>query len=262
MPKPDLQTPQPATAEERRALVPDEAPAVPPREEIEALSKRYEDLVTDLLNNMPDTPLRERVLRHLKESNTAMLALSGKIDRDQLTNLFSLEKGVYEYQKLREVLPSRIDYSTALIMVDLDGFKAINDNFSHDIGDLCLQAFAKALITSTQNRAHQFAVRPHGDEFIIVLGSIPTAEASMVGQRFHEQVTKAFKSNIIELEKELKAKNQIKTNHKLPITASMGMATVDHTSFTGTESEFQRLKQIADLKCNEAKRSGKAMLVI
>lgn len=252
---------RPKDTPDRRAQASNTVPAVPPREEIEALSANYENLVTDILNNMPDTPLRERVLRQLQESNTAILALSGKIDRDQLTNLFSLEKGIYEYKKLREALPSQIESSTAVIMVDLDGFKAINDNFNHEIGDLCLQAFAKALIISTQNRAYQFAMRPHGDEFIVVLGSIPTAEVTTVGKRFHDQVSKAFKANILELEKQLKSSNQIGFNHRLLITASMGMATIDHTSFTGTQSEFQKLKTIADLKCNESKRSGKNMII-
>ena len=63
----------------------------------------------------------------------------------------------------------------ALIMIDLDDFKAINDVHGHQVGDLCLQTLASTL--RRQVRASDFCARYGGDEFLVALTCQDRAEA-------------------------------------------------------------------------------------
>jgi diguanylate cyclase (GGDEF)-like protein/PAS domain S-box-containing protein len=70
----------------------------------------------------------------------------------------------------------------ALLFLDLDGFKHINDSFGHDVGDQLLQEVAKRLRQNT--READTVARMGGDEFIVILGKINAAEdAAIVAQK-------------------------------------------------------------------------------
>ncbi|OMH33617.1 bifunctional diguanylate cyclase/phosphodiesterase [Motiliproteus sp. MSK22-1] len=77
----------------------------------------------------------------------------------------------------------------AVLFLDLDGFKDINDSFSHQMGDLFLKEFAKAL--SSQIRASELVARLGGDEFAIVSGDFEEGEdAAILAQRITDLVSK------------------------------------------------------------------------
>jgi diguanylate cyclase len=56
----------------------------------------------------------------------------------------------------------------ALIVMDVDGFKAINDTYGHNVGDAALRAIATELLQAL--RPYDLCVRYAGDEFIVVVG--------------------------------------------------------------------------------------------
>src|SRR5262249_2583301 len=62
----------------------------------------------------------------------------------------------------------RLKSEVALIVMDVDGFKAINDTYGHSVGDHALRAVADALQNPV--RSYDLCVRYAGDEFILVLG--------------------------------------------------------------------------------------------
>ncbi|MGY1811297.1 diguanylate cyclase domain-containing protein [Blastococcus sp. SYSU D00820] len=76
---------------------------------------------------------------------------------------------------------------TCVLIVDLDGFKAINDEHGHPMGDAVLVAFAERLTSVL--RASDTAARLGGDEFSIVCENTELAEAEVLAQRLRTTVT-------------------------------------------------------------------------
>ena len=72
----------------------------------------------------------------------------------------------------------------SLLVIDLDGFKAINDTHGHAAGDACLQHFT--LMAQTRLRPGDMLARTGGDEFCIVLPSSTLREGAMIARRILE----------------------------------------------------------------------------
>jgi diguanylate cyclase (GGDEF)-like protein len=72
----------------------------------------------------------------------------------------------------------------ALLVVDLDGFKAINDTHGHAAGDACLQHFT--LMAQTRLRPGDMLARSGGDEFCILLPASTLREGAMIARRVLE----------------------------------------------------------------------------
>ena len=72
----------------------------------------------------------------------------------------------------------------ALLVIDLDGFKAINDTHGHAAGDACLQHFT--LMAQTRLRPGDMLARTGGDEFCVVLPSSTLREGAMIARRVIE----------------------------------------------------------------------------
>jgi diguanylate cyclase (GGDEF)-like protein len=69
----------------------------------------------------------------------------------------------------------------ALLVIDLDGFKAINDTHGHAAGDACLQYFT--LMAQTRLRPGDMLARTGGDEFCVVLPASTLREGAMIARR-------------------------------------------------------------------------------
>ena len=79
---------------------------------------------------------------------------------------------------------ARSEEPFALLVVDLDGFKAINDSHGHAAGDACLQHFT--LMAQTRLRPGDVLARTGGDEFCILLPASTLREGAMIARRVLE----------------------------------------------------------------------------
>jgi diguanylate cyclase (GGDEF)-like protein len=75
----------------------------------------------------------------------------------------------------------RSNEAFALLVIDLDGFKGINDTHGHAAGDACLQHFT--LMAQTRLRAGDMLARTGGDEFCVVLPASTLREGAMIARR-------------------------------------------------------------------------------
>ena len=83
----------------------------------------------------------------------------------------------------------RTQSSLALILLDIDDFKAFNDEFGHVSGDEALQQLARVL--QSQARAYDRVARYGGEEFAIVLPDTTMAEALCMAERIRQEVQDA-----------------------------------------------------------------------
>ena len=93
---------------------------------------------------------------------------------DHLTGLYN--RSGYDY------FISHLDLSeTALIIIDVDKFKGVNDNLGHETGDRILVKVANAIRDSF--RAHDYVCRLGGDEFAVILQNVDTVSVSTVAKK-------------------------------------------------------------------------------
>lgn len=92
-------------------------------------------------------------------------------------------------QSLAEARRNR--QTSAVMFLDLDGFKTINDQHGHEFGDLVLKATADRI--KTEIRETDTVARIGGDEFVIILSSLPEIEiANRIAANVIEQIARPF----------------------------------------------------------------------
>jgi len=105
--------------------------------------------------------------------------------RDPLTDLFN--QRVFNDMMSYEIKRAdRHEYSFALMVIDCDNFKPINDNFGHAFGDKFLQTIADIL--EQEKRPEDVAARYGGDEFTIILPECDENGALTVAKRIAERI--------------------------------------------------------------------------
>jgi diguanylate cyclase (GGDEF)-like protein len=105
--------------------------------------------------------------------------------KDSLTGLANPR--ALQFQVARELGRARRTGSHfALVLLDLDEFKTINDTYGHLTGDRALQKVAKVLQTTT--RPYDMCIRYGGDEFVVLLAGCDLAEAEERRRTFQEAV--------------------------------------------------------------------------
>jgi diguanylate cyclase (GGDEF)-like protein/PAS domain S-box-containing protein len=127
---------------------------------------------------------------------------------------------------------------SSLLMIDLDGFKEINDTLGHAAGDLVLQAVAYRI--SERMRDTDLVARLGGDEFAALLPSTPRAGAEVLA------------IDVVQTVRELQV--DIGDGRLAGVTASVGVAS---TSELPDEADEDTLLAVADAAMYEAKRTGR-----
>lgn len=127
----------------------------------------------------------------------------------------------------------------ALLFIDIDGFKPINDNFGHDVGDKVLIAIAQRMRGSVA--AGDFIARLGGDEFVVLLHDVNNSDkAEQVAIRILEKIGATMNFN----------------QHQCKVGASIGIALFPLHGQSG-----EMILTAADNAMYQAKRSGKNRVV-
>jgi diguanylate cyclase (GGDEF)-like protein len=162
---------------------------------------------------------------------------SAQFKKESITDYLT---GLYNRRHLNERLKEIINSSQrnltpiSLIMVDIDHFKVINDNYGHDAGDLILKSISHVLIDSV--RASDIAARVGGEEFCLILPNTDIDGAMLLSKRMCKKIE--------DIETEYK-------HEKLKVTASFGVSEVDIN-----KSVDEALKN-TDIALYESKLNGR-----
>ena len=169
---------------------------------------------------------------NLKESNQLLQQLA---QTDPLTELHN-RRHMMDTLEAEFDRSSRVGSPFALLMVDLDHFKRVNDTYGHQLGDKVLQSTAweiRALL-----RQYDSAARFGGEEFALLLPETTLSGANLVAERLRQGI------NNIEFAGPLS---------KLKISISVGVAAIPHARIS-TVSDLVRM---ADDALYAAKRNGR-----
>ena len=168
-----------------------------------------------------------------------LVALREKVDFDSLTRLHN--RGAFD-----DVLAKQIDFSflsgqpMALIMIDLDHFKQINDTYGHPGGDAVLREVAKTLFKLFPRRS-DFIARYGGEEFALILVDAEPHDVERLGERVLHAV------RTLEVE--------YLDNH-ITATCSVGIATCTF------QDSAETLVRRADQALYQAKNAGRDRLMV
>jgi len=176
---------------------------------------------------------QERISSQLKESKEHFRHAAF---HDTLTNLPNRALLAENLKFVIERAKQHEDYQFAVLFLDLDRFKNVNDSLGHSIGDQLLIAMARRLESCT--READLVARLGGDEFAVLLDGIPDQnEAAKMAQRIQEKLQSPFNLS----------------GHEVFTTTSIGIA----LSSTGYDHPENMLRD-ADTAMYRAKAQGKA----
>lgn len=127
------------------------------------------------------------MLRMINAEQTNHIA--ARTDRlTELPNRIHLEERLAEFCERMARVPGSSPF--AVLCLDLDGFKAVNDQHGHAAGDALLRAVAGRVIQAVRER--DIACRIGGDEFVFLLPDTSAAEASFVASRLIAAISRPF----------------------------------------------------------------------
>jgi diguanylate cyclase (GGDEF)-like protein len=156
--------------------------------------------------------------------------------------------GLYNRFYLNKVLEKEFDIAKkngwpfAVVFLDLDHFKRVNDTYGHPAGDHVLQQTAQLLLKCTRDT--DVVARYGGEEFVIILQGSGKDATSIVADR----ILRTFRKN----------RHQVAPNREITVTASVGIATQREN---GNFSSATELLRAADVAVYAAKRRGRDRVV-
>lgn len=174
-----------------------------------------------------------RMVRNMSEMQSS---LQWQAWHDPLTRL-SNRGGLFNQAKKLTAYSQQTGEPIAVIQIDLDYFKQVNDRHGHQAGDRVLTHVAR-LISNTL-RANDVAGRIGGEEFCVIIPNATLAQAAEIAERIRTRI--AAKEILLP------------KGRTLRITASLGVS----SGVVDDRVNFELLQSIADNRLYHAKRSGR-----
>ncbi len=180
-----------------------------------------------------------RLRETLLELETSRMNLYNLSVRDELTGLYNRRFFTESlYKTVERAIREKRDFS--IMMIDLNGFKAINDTYGHHVGDLVLKGFSDVLKRAV--RASDIAARYGGDEFVVLLNSASADECAQVAERIKEM------------------SRDIKTEEAPELKFSVSVGCASYSEVAGSEDPAESLLKLADQRMYKDKLGQKKAL--
>ncbi len=205
-------------------------------------SKEISLLYDELRNSKQQVLYHQSQLEQTVASRTNEL----KIANEKLTQLAEIDGLTQVYNRryfdekfnFIQKLSYRNKQTLALVMLDLDNFKLVNDNHGHLIGDQCLRVTSK-LMKSEFSRDTDMVARYGGEEFLILISGLSNSNLEYKLDKLRNNIAEAVIYD--------------KANKAFKITVSMG-AIIASASFSKDAGDWIK---VADLCLYKAKKSGR-----
>ncbi|WP_270501821.1 cellulose biosynthesis regulator diguanylate cyclase DgcQ [Kluyvera ascorbata] len=176
------------------------------------------------------------IRRMVRNMSTLQDSLAWRAWHDMLTRLYN-RGALFERASKSLAACQKAGESLAVIQLDLDHFKSINDRFGHQAGDRVLIHIGRVILNKI--RKEDIAGRVGGEEFCLVLPDTSLAQATVIAERIRESI------NSREI--------LISRNQTIRVSASLGVCSSDELA----QYDFQVLQSIADKRLYLAKTSGR-----
>ncbi len=199
-------------------------------------------VATPIVEELTHEPQLVIGFRDITEQKAAEEQIQNLAFYDPLTQLPN-RRLLWDRIKLAIASASRHHQHCALLYIDLDNFKSVNDSYGHDTGDLLLQQVALRLMACT--REGDTIARLGGDEFVVLLEDL--GADSFVAASHSEAVSKKIISS-------LNRPFQVNSS-EFNCTPSIGITLFDHHN-TSIEELFKQ----ADIAMYQAKKAGRNTL--
>jgi diguanylate cyclase (GGDEF)-like protein/PAS domain S-box-containing protein len=187
-----------------------------------SLERSHEALERAVAERTAELQLAEQRAKHLADHDALTGLPNRRLLEDRLTQALALS---YRNRK-----------QTAVMFVDLDRFKTINDSLGHAVGDLLLKEVARRLVN--QLRTGDTICRIGGDEFVVVLPEIKRAsDAAQVAQKLIDELSRPVAAD----------------ERELSVTPSVGIAV-----FPDDGRDAETLIRNSDAAMYHAKEMGRA----
>lgn len=189
-------------------------------------------VILDITEGRRTEVLLQEAIDALQRSQKELLEIA---THDMLTGLLNHRSFIQEFERqLAE--QQRLNRGGALIWLDIDNFKNINDTLGHQAGDKLLELVGHVI--SKKMRRYSIIARPGGDEFAVLIPAAGKEEAMKAATR---------------LANALAAQEPCVAGQMIDVSASIGIALYpEHGSTT------QQLLTAADIAMYDAKKSGRS----
>lgn len=196
-----------------------------------AAGRVFSEAWVPVLNGMTRFAVYSLVASLVGTLRTVLLREHELARHDALTGLMNrrafMQVGADETARAR-----RYHHPIAVIFLDLDNFKKLNDTRGHDVGDLALNAVARTIKQSI--RGTDRSARLGGDEFAVLLPETDPAAARETGEKLGEAIIRMLDESYA------------------PVSVSIGVAI-----FEEVNNDFEQMLKVADRLMYETKTTGK-----
>ncbi|HCY61287.1 MAG TPA: diguanylate cyclase [Oxalobacteraceae bacterium] len=211
---------------------------------------RIDQALLPAFNRSQENNAQQRVqqLRELREQTKAigfhldtLFQQNSELEagRDALTRLLNRKFLPVVFTKEVDYARER-DASFAVLAIDVDHFKQVNDNYGHEAGDMVLQQVA--VLISNNSRGGDYIFRLGGEEFLVLLVDVDSARALKAAEKLRRQIAEEC--------------FHLPLDRTLAVTISIGVAVYD------SQPDYRQMLRRADAALYRAKNEGRNRVVL